>query len=172
MLTNPSPSSDIEVMQSPRFSSSVEALIESVQVNEIRPGDFSCGENWIGLRLPVLVRSKEKQQRFHRSLPHETSQAVYGRRFVSPITSDDCTKGRSHALTCSPESNSDSLAGSDRMRECRSLRYSRMFESDSFDSTTEKRLPFFYPIERDVQLCNNRIGFIGDNHHFNIDLFI
>lgn len=48
-----------------------------------------------------------------------------------------------------------------------------MLESDSsdrFDSTTEKRVPLFHLIERDVQLRDNRIGFISDNHQFNIDL--
>ena len=94
--------------------------------------------------------------------------------FASPglSTSDDCAEGNSHALTCSPDSNTDRLTCGHCVSECRSLPFSRVLESDGLDPTTEKCVPLFQPIKRGVQLRDSCLGLIGDDDQFDIDLFV
>jgi hypothetical protein len=47
-----------------------------------------------------------------------------------------------------------------------------MLESDRLDSTTEKCVPLFQQIERDVQLRDNCLDLISHDDQFDIDLFV
>ena len=48
-------------------------------------------------------------------------------------TSDDCTDGNSHPLTCNPDSNTDRLTCGQRARECRPPPCSRVLERDGVE---------------------------------------
>jgi hypothetical protein len=54
-------------------------------------------------------------------------------------------------LTCSPQSNRDRVTCGHRMRECRSLPCSLVLESDGLDSTTERRVSLFQPIDNVIE---------------------
>lgn len=58
------------------------------------------------------------------------------------------------------------------MRECRPLPGSRMLESNGFDAAAEKCVLLFQLIDRGVQLCDNRLGLIGEDDQFDIDLLV
>jgi hypothetical protein len=47
-----------------------------------------------------------------------------------------------------------------------------MFGSYGLDSAAEDGMPLLQPMECAVQLRYNRVGFIRDDHHFDIDLFV
>jgi hypothetical protein len=86
--------------------------------------------------------------------------------------SDDCAESNIDALTGGSDSNGDLPACGDGMRQCRSLPYSRVLESYDLDPATEKGVPLFQPIERGVQIRDNRVGLIGDDDQFDVDLFV
>jgi len=56
------------------------------------------------------------------------------------------------------------------MRECGSLPWSRVLEGDGLDVTAEECVPLFQAIERGVQVRDNRVGVIGDDDQFEVDL--
>jgi hypothetical protein len=87
-------------------------------------------------------------------------------------TSDDGAEGDSHAPTCNPDSTCDRLTCGQRMRECRSLPWSRVLESDGLDLTAEECVLPFHAIERGVQFRDNRVRLIGDDDQFYIDLLV
>jgi hypothetical protein len=117
-----------------------------------------------------LLTGRERSPR--QGVYFELLNAFHGLRFARTVPSDDCAEGNSHALTCSPDSNSDRFTCSHSMRECRSLPCSRVLESDGLDPTTEKCVPLFQPIERGIQLRDNCLGLISDNDQFDIDLLV
>jgi hypothetical protein len=47
-----------------------------------------------------------------------------------------------------------------------------MLESEGLDPPTEKCVPLFQPIKRRLQLSDDRVGLIGDDDQFDIDLFV
>jgi hypothetical protein len=92
---------------------------------------------------------------------------------LKPFGSVTALNGHIHqVVTCGLESTNDCLAGGDRMCKCRSPSFSRMLESDGLDSTTEKCVAFFQPIECNVQLRDNGLGLIGNDDHFDTDSLV
>jgi hypothetical protein len=58
------------------------------------------------------------------------------------------------------------------MRECGSLPWSRVLESNRLDLTAEERVLLFQAIERGVQLRDNCFCLIGDDDQFDVDLLV
>ena len=87
-------------------------------------------------------------------------------------TLDNRAEGNSQALACSPDGTGDRLACRYGVRECRSLPFSAVLESDRLDPTAEKCVLLFQPIKRGIQLRDNCLGLIGDHDQFDIDLLV
>ena len=68
-------------------------------------------------------------------------------RFLKTVRSDDGAEGNGEALTCNLDCICDRLTCGQCVRECRSLPWSRVIESDGLDLTAEECVLLFQVIE-------------------------